>query len=110
MCFRRVGGDGVGIGGAGRGVTPALAEDFNSPIQVIFSFPFLKNKPARAVLLVSRRLDPVQPIGWISVSGLGGEVASQFVPFEVIICRGSDQIQLYVSMSKVKEGERLMET
>ena len=76
MSFGRVGGYGIGVGGAGRSVTPAFAEGFDSPIQVIFLFPFLENESSRAVLLVSCRLDPIQPIGWITVSGLGGDVAS----------------------------------
>ena len=70
MGFGRVCGDGVGVGGAGGSITPAFAEDFDCPVQIIFSFPFLENESARAVLLVSRRLDPIQPIGRITVSGL----------------------------------------
>ena len=75
MGFGRVGGYGIGVGGAGGGVTPAFAEGFYGPIQVIFSFPFLEDESARAVLLVSRRLDPIQPIGRITVSGLGSDVS-----------------------------------
>ena len=110
MGFGRVGSDGIGVGGAGGGITPALAECFYGPIQIIFSFPFLENESARAVLLVSCRLDPVQPVGRITVSGLGGDVASQLVPVEEVICRGPDQIQGHVSMRKVKCSERLMES
>ena len=110
MGFGRVGGDGIGVGSAGRGVAPALTESFYGPIQVVFSFPFLENKSARAVLLVSRRLDPVQPVGWITVSGLGGNVTSQLVPVEVIVCRGPDQKQGHVSVHKVKCSERLMKS
>ena len=76
MSFGRVGGYGIGVGSAGRSDTPAFAEGFYSPIQVIFLFPFLENESSHAVLLVSRRLDPIQPIGRITVSGLGGDVAS----------------------------------
>ena len=92
MCFRRVGGDGIGVGSAGGGVAPVIVESFYGPIQVIFSFPFLEHESARAVLLVSRRLDPIQPVGRITVSSLGGDITSQLVPFEVVICRGPDQI------------------
>ena len=76
MGFGRMCGYGIGVCGAGGGVTPTLVEDFDGPIQIVFSFPFLENKSARVVLLVSRRLDPIQPIRWITVSGLGGNVAS----------------------------------
>ena len=76
MSFGRVGGYGIGVGGTGRSVTPVFAEGFYSPIQVVFSFPFLENKSVCAILLVSHRLDPIQPIGWITVSGLRGDVAS----------------------------------
>ena len=110
MGFGRVGGDGVGIGGAGRGIAPAFAESFYGPIQVVFSFPFLENESARAVVLVSRRLDPIQPVGRITISGLGGDVTSQLVPVEVIVCRGPDQKQGHVSMCKVKCSKRLMKS
>ena len=53
-----------------------LVESLYSPIQVVFSFPFLEYESAHTVLLVSRRLDPIQPVGWITVSSLGGDVAS----------------------------------
>ena len=76
MGFGRVGGYGIGIGGTGRGVAPALAKGLYGPIQVVFSFPFLENKSARVILLVSHRLDPVQPIRQITVSGLRGDVTS----------------------------------
>ena len=76
MCFGRVGDNGIGVGGAGGGITPACSECFDGPIQIVFSFPFLENESARTVLLVSHRLDPIQPIGWITVSGLRGDVAS----------------------------------
>ena len=76
MGFGRVGGYGIGIGSAGGGVTPAFAENFYGPIQVVFSFPFLEYESACTVLLVSHRLDPIQPIGRITVSSLGGNVAS----------------------------------
>ena len=76
MGFGGVGGYGIGIGSTGGGVTPAFTKGFYGPIQIVFSFPFLENKSAHAILLVSRRLDPVQPIGRITVSGLGGDVTS----------------------------------
>ena len=76
MGFGRVCGYGIGIGGAGGGVAPAFAEGLYRPIQVVFPFPFLENESARTIFLVSRRLDPIQPIGQITVSGLGGDVAS----------------------------------
>ena len=70
MRFGRVGGYGIGVGGTGGGVAPALAKGLYGPIQVIFSFPFLENKSAHAVILVSHRLDPIQPIGRITISSL----------------------------------------
>ena len=53
MCFGRVCGYGVGVCGTGGSVAPTLAEGFYSPIQIVFSLPFLENESARAVLLVS---------------------------------------------------------
>lgn len=76
MIFGRVGSDGICIDGARGDIAPSLVEGLQTPIQVVFAFPFLEYKPSHTILLVSCRLDPVQPIGGITISGLGGDVAS----------------------------------
>ena len=61
---------------------PALVEGLKGAIQIIIALPISEGKPSCTVLLKSRRLDPVQPIGRITVSGLGSDIASQSVPLE----------------------------
>ena len=53
--------------------------------------PVGKSLSSCSVFLVSHRLDPVQPIGWITISGLGSNVVSQVVPHEFIISRNLDK-------------------
>ena len=76
VVFGRVGSDGVGMSSVWVDPEPTLIEGLKGTIQVVIAFPVGEGNSSRAILLKSRRLDPIQPIGRISVSGLGSDVAS----------------------------------
>ena len=91
VVFGRVGSDGVGVGSVWVDPEPTLIEGLKGTIQVVFALPVGEGNSSRTVLLKSRRLDPIQPIGRITVSGLGSDIASQVVPLEFVVSRSPGQ-------------------
>ena len=80
-----MGGDGVRMRGVWMDPEPSLIEGLKGTIQVVVTLPVSEGYSSCAILLKSCRLDPVQPIGWISVSGLGSDITSQVVPLEFVV-------------------------
>ena len=90
VVFGRVGGYGIGMSGVWIDPEPTLIEGLEGMVQVVVALPVGEGKSSHLILLKSCRLDPVQPIGRISISGLGSDIASQVVPLEFVIIRSPD--------------------
>ena len=86
-----MGGYGIGMSGVWMDPEPTLIEGLEGAVQVIVALPVCEGNSSCTILLKSRRLDPVQPIGRISVSGLGSDIASQVVPLEFVVSRSPGQ-------------------